>query len=522
MEIQIDQKHLALSENRLGFVRITHPNQEDLLWRIDIFRKTLIHFPTDFFKQINQFFSQLDPSVQAKIFHEFEQAAHELETFHESFAIKQKLQKRVKAIYEHITFDHIRRFLLTYCEIDIPETVHQSYDTDTQQDERKMGRTYLYNDYLDLVALTLYLKPLVPIFGEYLNQVKDEDRVYKELSALGLFKETKFFELPPVVRLRWFISATIEDENYRISTLIKGLGSEELPEWYLARLVVRKLAMCETMHENNVISALFHYLKNQINSLDKNFGGKISNKKIEKNDALEEDKSSVMERYRIKEKNFADVMVYLRFFVQNYEAIAKKIDPTIDLNKVRVCVANMEKLTHLQSQPFQYTLSQWIFPDAVSPRAIPRLNKISRQHHIFAVTQAILWHWGFLDLAVLMAAQPTAIKHSSPTKLKNINKKQFELLQQIYPHYKRSTGDDQKPVDRAENVASNSIKTISDQLNQHDWEFFGPQALVEEAGYQDAHFIVIPIHLNHLLADLLLKSQEVRYGHLPLFEPVSL
>ncbi len=124
---------------------------------------------------------------------------------------------------------------------------------------------------------------------------------------------------------------------------IGDVGSEQFPEWLYAMAVIRRAAIGELSQTNtqiNVVSTIYKTVVTAVDKGGKNFsGGDIYDKNHRP--PQEEDNSSLAEAYKPRQEvSPGDILVY-SVYADKLERLAKDVDPTIDLDKLKLCFEAM-------------------------------------------------------------------------------------------------------------------------------------------------------------------------------------
>ena len=504
MEIIVEQ----LVDGKVRQLKTVHGNEE-IIWNAETYNRSNFQSPETVFDNINGFLDSLGEQKQkgvAKAYREIYEALYEIS---DTNRLHSKLQESVAKLYSHFTFEELKKWSYLHGEVEMPPDLKVECSPEDLKSDRSVRLTYLREDYYDLAVLSIYLKLMVPIFGEYIQRSKDQiGTQFKEQGAMTLLSKSGFFDLTAVKRLQTYIEAYIEREEVRNSAVFGGLGTSELPEWLLSRVIVRRVAVSEVGVGENVMSNVYHTIGQQINSLDKTFRGRISGKKPphENNGGSEEDNVSVAESYKIKQQISDGDLTVLSIYTENYRDMASKIDPTVPVKRVNHCVGEAQKHSDLFIQQHQIVLTQWTLSKALSPRGIPLLKKPALLRSI-GVTQALLWHWGFGELAALLVADPV-MEYGQPATFTptRLSKNHIEDFSQRFPHWRRTGSKEQNQ--RHVNVACRAIDTLAMQVVKTDWKVRGPKELLSELQLEPGGSCVVPADVRHQLADLLIRINE--------------
>src|SRR5690606_22049939 len=98
----------------------------------------------------------------------------------------------------------------------------------TDYGDKPQARTYLRDDYRELVIFALALRPMVPIWGEYIRTSGDiAGNVYKEYAAMRLMINSWPSKCKPRERLLEYLENLIPRDPKNNSAIWSGLGTTE-------------------------------------------------------------------------------------------------------------------------------------------------------------------------------------------------------------------------------------------------------------------------------------------------------
>lgn len=508
MEIKIGKG----SGNKFVTLDLVHDNKE-MSWNVDTYKRSEPSDIHSVFSNINGYLKSLSKEKQGVIYETYEKIFETMEDINDPLNLHVALQKLVKRLYQQVDFGELKTWVRFHGRVGAPGDLKKDYTGVNNELTRRL--TYLHDDYYDLAILSSLLKLMVPIFGEYIRRMgKEVGTKFKEHYAFSLLSKSNLIELSSFHRLRDYVEAKALNEErkkpseYRKnSAVFGGLGTEELPDWLLSRAIVRRVAIHEEAIGDNIVANVYHAIDQQMNSLDKTFNGRVNEKRLYGSNN-EEDNVSVAENYKVKQEISDGDLAVLSIYTEEMYSMASRVDATCDLEKVAICAEASMHHVQLKIQQHHLTLTQWVLSKAISPRGIPSLNKPALMKAM-AVTQGMLWHWGFDELALLMMAEPsTEGSMAAGTPTTRLGKKHTELFFEMYPHY-QSVSKSAHNL-RNVNVACRAIDTLSMDLVENDWLVLGPEPLLKkfELQRQDTH--VVSAEIRHMLGDLILKIKEVR------------
>jgi len=498
---------------RLTDVNISH-GESSKLWNVEMFNRSKFQNLELLFANLNGYLNTLPIESQDQMWMLYTEIFQIFDTVNDTMRLHQLLQAKIAQLYLLVSFEDLKRWVRLYGTICAPDDLkidHQAIDSKMTQ-----RLTYLKEDYYDLVVFSILLKLMVPVFGEAIRRIGKEVRSnFKEHYVFSLLSKSQLVSLPPFFRLRDYVEATTLNEErkdpagYRkASAVFGGLGTSELPDWLLSKVIIRRVAIHEELTGDNVIANVYHAIDQQMFSLDKTFGGRVNKKELY-NGSVEEDNASVVENYKVKQEITNGDLCILSVYMDDYLTAIAHVDPTYNPELLQICYANMEQNKHLSIGKHHITLTQWVMAKAIPPRGIPSLNKQSLLKAL-TITQALLWHWGFVELAALMfseVTESTGLKSLIPPS--RLVKKTVDDLAVMYPHYQLSTANSANT--RTMNIAVKAINLMATELTQNDWVFLSPPSLLELIGVSDVNRAYsVSAEIRQQIAELIFKIYSLR------------
>lgn len=468
------------------------------------------------FQHINEFLARLKQSVQQNMFNLYKEIYDVLHSTENTSSLVKLLTEKCRQLYNQFTYEELAYYESMYAKIPIPAAIRTEYGPDDHQE-----KTYLVEDYRDLVVLNIALRLMVPIWGETIRAISDEiEGAYKEYRVKGLISSSWLAFCPPMERLHLYIDHSVATEATPASAVYGGLGSAELPDYLLAMTVVRRASVCDlypTPDGSHVVTNIYSYLfNNALNSLDRKFDGRIVEKtKSRENSGDEESKISVAESHKVNQAVADGDLVVLGTYANNVIGMATTVDPTVPKQLVKDCVASTSGLLNMSIASIVRNIARYVVSSVISPRGVPQLSK-QAQLNVYGVTQALLVHWGMYDLAVLMASEPAALEGGSDAMTiepkSRISKATTERILELYPHYfvtgGKATNDEQKR--RAGNPALMAIDAMVKSMSVEEWKTHALPEIVSKSQFAGQKYFMPPSDLKVQLADMVIKLSEIQ------------
>lgn len=508
-----------------GFVEVaTVHGDERLIWNTSTYAKLRLGEPSKVFDGINGYWATLSPQAQAQIFNAYKEIKTFLDEVVDPYDIMHYLRKHVVLMYQQMDLDAMSRWLLLYGGLYIPSEIQDTIDNDSRYSE---DQTYLKEDYINLATLALAVRPMLPVWGEF---VKKGDKgegsdLYKEIDAIGLIGDTQLMTWPEpksaFEKLYNYIRITTEGMPVSMGSLWRGMGSAEIPVWLQARVLVRRLSVVPLTDQDSthsIIANVYNYVRANVKPNDRRRSERVGPKIRDAEGRDEDDKTSHPEQYKIKQRITNGDAVLFAVYSENMAGIAQKVDPTVDLHLLEQTVEATKGLDAVQINPHQIRLAQWVLAKAYPPRAVNYIPAVA-VYRLLATTQALLWHWGFLDLACLMLVERLNITGENipgitrkPRTLTRITSRHRDALVALFPHAKPQAvrGGDVASALRNGNMAAMGINNLTKQILGNEWYYRGPYSLQKLAGQPEGRgLVVLNDNIKSNITELVLHLAEL-------------
>ena len=458
---------------------VTEHNGAEVKWNATIFDRTDFRNIPHLFREINGYWAHLPADRQYRIWLGYKAISEQFETTSERTRLAMNIAGLLDQMYADMPMEELDRWIGFHGAVKFPPDgslllEHDPYDPNP-------GRTYLKRDYNGLVTITAALRPMIPIWGEYMRRVKDEvGSEYKEYIAIRLLRNTHVMRSEPIERLRRYVDATLSvSANQSNAYIISGLGSEETIEWLLAMVCIRRIAVGDidaSDTRGNIITNVFGFISNTLRDFDKRFGGGVRDKNPDKDTG--EDEGSILESFKVKQEVSPGDIILYNVYAEDPKAMAIKIDPTIDLKLLDLALSRVDRLQNASLSKHHITLCQWVLHRVLPPLAIPLLLKPGLLRSL-AVTQALIWHWGIYDIAALV----TATRHFADDEIVPFDSKvritpsTLEQLLALFPHL--MPADKNQTSEKKSNYAIAAISLLIRELSGCMWQYHAPPELLK-------------------------------------------
>lgn len=498
-----------------------------LVFNTSTYGKVKLADPNQVFKEINEYWAWAGDEVQDHVWAHYKEIKEYLEQVMDPFHIGKYLKQHITLMFERMPMEEMSKWLLTRGDLYIPSDIPDAIETDARY--KREDQTYLKSHYIDLATLALALRPLLPIFGEYIDQGGQGvgNDLYKEMEVVGLITETELVEFPkenPAFdKLFNYIKITTEDGPVSLGRLWKGMGSAEIPLWFQAKVLVRRLTivpLSDHTATHSIIANVYRYVRTNMKPTDRRATDKVKEKTPEDEGRDEDDKTSLLENYKVKQRIADGDAVHFTVYSENIAGIAQRVDPTVDMHLIEQTMAVLKDIDNLQVNPHQIRIAQWVLAKAFPPRAFYHIHKPAVQR-LLAAAQALLWHWGYLDVAILLQVEQIATTEQNipgitqqPRSNTRISRKYIDELMVAYPHVKpqRPKAGTGEINNRSGNIAAIGVNNVTRLIMQSNWYYHGPKELRKLAQQTEGRGVIavsptIKNRITELVLDLAKLNQ---------------
>lgn len=482
-------------------------------WGISTIARTDYEHPR-VMSEINDFFQRLPMEKQNDIYMVYERLS---DTFHSTTDINRvflQVKKLVAELYSHLDFNDFLNYVKNISNVVIPDEIKTTYGPDAPESPL----TYLRHEYKELMAFSLYMKPMFPIWGEYTLQIKDQlGAEFKEYSALKLIDGSAGKDNLAYARLYDYVATNVAKTTTSIEAILGGLSSEEKPDWLTAIVIVRRLCswqptyIGETRKVENLVADIYNYMRSKVENMAKNFGGRVKNKPLRARSEHPEEGSSVPEMYKMKELvSEGDVLIHEVYCDDPYHILAR-LDAAIPKTYLEESLSYFKRHGYNDLKTCQKILMQYTLNRQIPARVFSQLS-YNAIVNLLAVTQAALRYWNLSWLAALLSGEPYQLPPDRITgELRlDITEDRVVKLLALNPHFIQPKNLKRDNVtNRAKtNVSIHAINIIASEIDSVGWRYRTDKPTWMDAAIKQANGGTAPPNLKDVLADLIIITQS--------------
>lgn len=444
------------------------------------------------FDELNGYLATLPDTVQQHIFDIYKQMKHVLSTVLPRDLLE-PLKQLIAELYDCVSIDQVNAYVynnrLAHVPASLPET-NAGFPPAT---------TYIKSEYVKLINLSILLHMAAPIIADYITRrAAVTGKQFKESAALALFDRCNLIQTPEWIKLKEYIAAMCSKKPVPLSATLAGLSEEQFPNWMLSSIIARKLCINHVRRgdDSHLVAQIYAYI-NYNTKLDGKFGGGVM-QKTGRGGSEDEREKPVIENWKVKQDIYETDVIVCANGYSNPLAAAQYIEPGIPQELLIECFKAIPPMWNFNMTPHQRMLMEWVHGDYIPPKAIA-LFDYTTCCTLVAITQAILWHRGFKELAVIVGTyyDPTHLDESDAGGVVNIEQLTQSIRNELEGFYNII-------IDRraGEGLVTRTIEDFVKSIIDGPYRVVGPDKLLAESGIVSYYrWLVVPRNLRYVLAD---------------------
>lgn len=467
---------------------------------------------------INNYWSRLPAADQDKIFEIYRGIRNVFFELIDPRQIDTTVRMMVKELYDLMPREAAEKYISLHSNIWYPDTMKEEADVYNGEAE---NLTYSPKDYKDLAVLTMMLKPILPIVGQYVMTVSpmiEENK--REGLAIQLMSLSNLVEYPAIERLNAYCHFFYSGDGKEMagSAILGGLASSHVDEWLMVQVIYKQLVAGKLSQRGLSdepiyhVKKLFSHVKPLTDDLGRyaGFGERIAEKTLTKNVSSgkggDDDKTSVAENYKTKQEINETQITLHEVRSYDLEHLISRLDDTLPREYVDDSLAKLKEID-FSCNPLHKIICQYVLSPVVSPNAVYYVDYKAMMNYV-AVTQALLHHWGFKHLAILMSSQMVKVQvRLLPQTKTAMSVEQLDKLDKYYPHF-QSQITIRSPSRVKRNFVAADIENLQKDYGSKYWMLTVPAYVQNSVRFEPNSTINTPFDFEFELARLIIFLNE--------------
>lgn len=362
----------------------------------------------DVFDEINRYWKTLPALQQAQIYQVYKDIYDGFDQILSKDDLYDHLQSCIKLLIEHHPLQRLESWLNRDPSIQIPPDIPPDfvYSVESRYTREK---TYTVSDYVKLRALSMFLRTMIPIWGEYINSIRRDTGVeMKEYTALRLLEGTGILTTEAVTKLTSYIDDITMAKKKDTSKILNSMSTEDTSYLLLALVLIRTVCTEDLRGQEpkvHLVSKVFKFLLQRVHNAVET-DNSVKFKPLDRNsDEAAVTRRSVLESYFKRTEISMGDIAELELACSEIEALAEALCPGIPMQDVHDSVKTASAMLGEHISDPQKSMLSWVIKRHISPKGI---LYPSPQHIVglLGMLESVLWHRGFHYLACLATSYP--------------------------------------------------------------------------------------------------------------------
>ena len=498
-------------------VTIEH-NGEKIHWSIRIYDRTELSSSSEYkrydaFLELNNYWNTLSIESQDRIFALYKQIKPVVNMDGTSKEIINKLRPLVfELLDQYHAFGDIRVFMNRAGIYVPPNRFNESFDF-SDNSPKTHSKTYLREDYRNLVTLAVCLRTMIPIWSEFIANIKDNDKKnvsssFKEYEAFKLISGSNLTDCPAMSKLLSYVNAQLSEDKDKPEHILLGISSEDYPEWILAQVLCRRVCIGNIDGVNdktNIVNFVYLYISQK--SANKKRGGGSFNDTIRDKNATsgaesDDNSFSIIEGYKIIHKNsIGDMEIDQRALMQ-ITRNARMLAPNVTNEMIEAAGVSVKSMSDYIATDDQLMLTKLVLSSIVSPYEYSSYRDVAIMAGIQTAV-AVLIARGYYQLAAICSGVGTPTSATCYPEVRKLSKDTIDKLRLCFPIEVKDTA---RSSGRLVNPAVECIRVLGKNLHALEWR---SQIPFTDLGIQvefNQYRFPVPVNFGEQIAELVIKE----------------
>lgn len=453
-------------------VIVEHADQR-LMFSVSSYGRGSFQEGFDVFQYINMYWNDLPAEKQNKIFTLYQEIDYVFTCSHHTNELIDNLVSLIRLLLEEHDMEKVKFWIDMRANVLIPETVKAGFEHNID-DNRTQDKTYTISEYKRLISLSLVLKTMVPLWGQYVFQCKkDTGTDNKEFEAFRIIQKTKLMDDEVFTKLRTYVRNIAKANLSNPNNILRSISSSDYDYWLMCLVCVRRISVADISGRNpdgkNIITTTYKFIIQKVSATETDFENLVQSKTHDDSSSDGDgSKASALERYRVKTVLPLGDIVAFEVSVSDPYRVADQLAVGMDREMLDRSLLTCQRLLDNDLKEPQINLLRWVMSRVIAPEAISYLPK-NIVVNLIAVMEAVLWHHGHRYLSILSSCFAVVSDKEmvvSPVDSKmRISKEMLDQLDILYPYSRFEVKRDARTVSRV----VDSIEALAKNLTMHAW-----------------------------------------------------
>lgn len=473
---------------------VTSYKGKKLEWEGELFRRAG-YDPArfDIFKEINSYLASASKEVNSFLWGSYERIHEIIYTESRMRRAIIEIRRELKDFGKIFDYEAMRKHLLLHEKVRIPTTFERAFNKPQSINSREgivstnakqtstREKTYLYEDYVELISFAAYVRLLTPIWGSFTDQyIADLNANFKEhVAGQLIYTSAEIVDGQAYQKLLTYTTSITDKAEKKKHVVMDGLPQVDFASYVFNLTLIRRVTIGDirgnSVSQSGIETHLVTYIHSFLDNRIRNNPDSFTLSKLRDKDASggrnqdEESKMTNFESVRISEEFSPGSVRQLQFYFTLHDVMRREISPTTPKLLIEQAMENAMRLDNQIIHPPQNNILGWLLGPYYAPKAIFNLEK-KRLLEYLGFAQATLWHHGLHDLAIILSLteyNSRTERTLQSTARSNIPASMIEEARKLFPHHRRASG--RIPTTKPEPIPVTMVKNTVNQLLEKDW-----------------------------------------------------
>ena len=481
MRAEADVSKMAASGQQMW---LEHKGRE-AIFPLSMFKKNFFQPEQETFVHINRYWEELPEQEQDAIFELYSSISEDFDSMLSSEMLKERLMVKVTQLLDLHPLTKMEEWVRFKSGVQVPSSFNEEYvenvDKNTTPD-----KTYTKSQYYSLIALSLVLRVMVPIWGSYIKKIRTQvGNDFKESSAFLLMRNSQLYHSEPMGKLFRYIKAQIGKDAFNAANTLSFISSEDFPHWLLALVCVKSLCVGDIRSREpsaNLASLVYNKIIQRVMYGESDYTNVVKSKKADDFGPEGDSKISNLERFKTSASISLGQIVEMEFSLRDIYQASVKLCPDIDPMLLQRSIQSSAGLENCRITMPQMTLLRWVFSPIIPPRGMAYMPLYIIVSALGAL-EAILWTRGHQYLALLSTSYAIfddAVHRVAHTASKmRPHEDLTEGIKKYFPYTQVHQGKNNQVTEVC--LVTNSINNLASEIAKCTWRMTADDELIKEA-----------------------------------------
>lgn len=424
----------------------------------------------------------------------------------------------VHNIIDYFDYEDLCDYIKNVYKLKPPMVLKDTFDVNMEKnDSGTRVQTYLKDDYLELAALVLILKSVLPVIGHFSFVKKGYiSNSHKEYILFNFIKSHPIYNLDPMQKIIGFVDKLLEvafkqKEASSIRIIEKRVPKDDLGIYIASQLIFNKMStsiLVDDYDGKNTITRMHGYIQSKLNTRNDNINGIRDKQALSDTESGDGDKESIIESYRITTDLPIGIEVEMDTILSSIELILSQFKREVDMVALNDAIKFTEAFRSVPINSIQVNILGTIFKDIIDPRGLDYVS-LDSILNLLAIGFAYLYKLGFKYLAVLLTSSSVNTSNddiiiNTTTNRTRLPTEIAEQLAKLYP-YERVIN-----ATKSVNIVIESIHNLTNSMYVYRWVPNAYEKYLIEAKNEAGSVTSLPADLKTKLCLMYIALEEQR------------